>query len=204
MKAIGLFHLFMCHAPADAICSKNLTLWQNADNLINAVASNNKNTIVVVHSVGPAIVEAWVDHPNVTALVWAGVAGQEAGNSLVDVLYGTYNPSGRLPYTIAKAASDYGAQLVTSGPPGILGIPYTEGLNIDYRHFDAVSTFYLLESTNKWLTMSIAGIEQDRTALRVWFRSELHKVPVLKPLRQQHFRDGRQGVCCPGSILGRR
>ena len=131
MKAIGLFHLFMCHAPADAICSKNLTLWQNADNLINTVASNNKNTIVVVHSVGPAIVEAWVNHPNVTALVWAGVAGQEAGNSLVDVLYGTYNPSGRLPYTIAKKESDYGSRVVQGDDN------FSEGLFIDYRHFDA-------------------------------------------------------------------
>ena len=120
--------------------SKNLTLWQNADNLITAVAGSNKNTIVVVHSVGPAIIEPWVEHPNVTAIVWAGIAGQEAGNSITDVLYGAYNPSGRLPYTIAKQASDYGAQLITGGSSStILSIPYTEGLNIDYRHFDAVS-----------------------------------------------------------------
>ncbi|PSR70416.1 hypothetical protein PHLCEN_2v13667 [Hermanssonia centrifuga] len=119
---------------------KNLTLWQNADVLITAVANNNRNTIVVVHSVGPAIVEAWVDHPNVTALVWAGIAGQEAGNSITDVLYGAYNPSGRLPYTIAKSPSDYGAQLITGGGPNdILSIPYTEGLLIDYRHFDALN-----------------------------------------------------------------
>ncbi|KAJ3559673.1 hypothetical protein NM688_g207 [Phlebia brevispora] len=117
---------------------KNLTLWINADNLITTVANNNKNTIVVTHSVGPAILEPWVDHPNVTAIVWAGIAGQEAGNSITDVLYGAFNPSGRLPYTIAKSPSDYGAQLVTGGSPSaILSIPYTEGLNIDYRHFDA-------------------------------------------------------------------
>ena len=47
---------------------KNLTLWQNADALITAVANVNNNTIVVVNSVGPAIVEAWVNHPNVTAV----------------------------------------------------------------------------------------------------------------------------------------
>lgn len=117
---------------------KNLTLWQNADNLVTTVANNNNNTIVVVHSVGPAIVEPWIDHPNVTALIWAGVPGQEAGNSIVDVLYGDYNPSGRLPYTIAKSPSDYPTQLITGGGPNdILSIPYTEGLFIDYRHFDA-------------------------------------------------------------------
>ena len=78
-----------------------MTLWGNADQLITTVANNNNNTIVVAHSVGPAIVDAWIEHPNVTALIWAGVPGQEAGNSIVDVLYGDYNPSGRLPYTLS-------------------------------------------------------------------------------------------------------
>lgn len=36
------------------------------------VATNNKNTIVVVNSVGPIIMEAWVNHPNVTAIVSCG------------------------------------------------------------------------------------------------------------------------------------
>ena len=115
-------------------------MWANADNVVTTVANNNNNTIVVVHSVGPNIVEPWIDHPNVTALIWAGVPGQEAGNSIVDVLYGDYNPSGRLPYTIAKSPSDYPTELITGGGPNdILSIPYTEGLLIDYRHFDAVS-----------------------------------------------------------------
>ena len=33
------------------------------------VAKSNKNTIVVVNSVGPINMEAWVNHPNVTAIV---------------------------------------------------------------------------------------------------------------------------------------
>jgi len=111
-----------------------------------AVAAQNPNTIVVVHSVGTLILEPWIEHPNVTAVslsgnnfpyhclivifqvIWAGLPGQEAGNSLTDVLYGDYNPSGRLPYTIAKQPSDYSAQLVTGGAPeDIIIIPYTEG-----------------------------------------------------------------------------
>ncbi|KAG5645639.1 hypothetical protein DXG03_005630 [Asterophora parasitica] len=117
---------------------KNLTAWHGGDALVAAVAKQNKNTIVVVHSVGPLIVEPWIDHPNVTAVLWAGAPGQEAGNSITDVLYGLWNPSGRLPYTIAKQVSDYSAQLVLGGTPQeIIKIPYTEGLEIDYRHFDA-------------------------------------------------------------------
>ena len=127
---------------------QNLTLWENADNLVNAVAATNPNTIVVVHSVGPAILEPWIDHPNVTAVVWANLPGQESGNSIVDVLYGDVNPSGRLPYTIAKSADDYPARPVTGGTEDdILLVEYTEGLNIDYRHFDAVSLSCLLRGS---------------------------------------------------------
>ncbi|RPD58564.1 glycoside hydrolase [Lentinus tigrinus ALCF2SS1-6] len=116
----------------------NLTLWMNADNLINAVAAVNNNTIVVVHSVGPAILEPWIENPNVTAVVWANLPGQESGNSIVDVLYGDVNPSGKLPYTIARRTEDYPAEPVTGGTADeILLVEYTEKLNIDYRHFDA-------------------------------------------------------------------
>ncbi|CEG79534.1 hypothetical protein RMATCC62417_13987 [Rhizopus microsporus] len=84
----------------------NLSLWNNGDNLIKAVADANKNTVVVIHSVGPVLMP-WIDHPNIKAVVWPGLPGQESGNSLADVVTGKVNPSGRLPYTIAKKASDY-------------------------------------------------------------------------------------------------
>ncbi|TCD69440.1 hypothetical protein EIP91_007566 [Steccherinum ochraceum] len=152
---------------------KNLTLWQNADALIKTVADNNANTIVVANSVGPAIIEPWIDHPNVTALLWAGLSGQEAGNSITDVLYGAFNPSGRLPYTVAKNPADYGAQLITGGGPNdILSIPYTEGLNIDYRHFDAANIeprfefgFGLSYTTFKYSGLQISAVHHsDKTS----------------------------------------
>ena len=131
--------------------------------MVQAVSSQNNNTIVVINSVGPLILEPWIDHPNVTAVVWAGLGGTETGNALVDVIYGAANPSGRLPYTIAKSPRDYPAQLVLGGNgEEILNITYSEGcvfcvpfilrllseiltvttslfrsLFVDYRHFDA-------------------------------------------------------------------
>ena len=95
---------------------------------MQAVAAQNSKTIVVVHSVGPLILEPWIEHPNVTAVVWAGLGGPETGNALVDVLYGVVNPSARLPYTIAKNASDYPTSLILGGGGNaILQIPYNEG-----------------------------------------------------------------------------
>lgn len=85
-----------------------------------------------MHSVGPVVLESVLSHENVVAVVWAGLGGQEQGNALVDVLYGEVSPSGKLPYTIAKAEADYGVAI--AGPDVDDG--FEEGLYIDYRHFD--------------------------------------------------------------------
>ncbi|KAF3312915.1 hypothetical protein TWF173_006498 [Orbilia oligospora] len=114
---------------------KNLTLWSNGEEVISTVAANCNNTIVTIHSPGPVTLEEWIEHPNVTAVVYAGLPGQESGNSIVDVLYGLVEP-GRLPFTIAKNAKDYGVSLMyepdnTYAPQQDLG-----GLLIDHRYFD--------------------------------------------------------------------
>lgn len=38
------------------------------DQLVRAVASVHPNVVVVVHTVGPLIVESWIENPNVTAV----------------------------------------------------------------------------------------------------------------------------------------
>lgn len=53
----------------------------------------------------------WVSHPNIKAIVWPGLPGQESGNSIADILFGDINPSGRLPYTIAQKAEDYPSKI---------------------------------------------------------------------------------------------
>ncbi|RCI05997.1 hypothetical protein CU098_000996, partial [Rhizopus stolonifer] len=108
----------------------NLSLWHNGDNLIKAVADANKNTIVVIHAVG-AVLMPWINHPNIKAVVWPGLQGQESGNALADVMLGKVNPSARLPYTIAKEASDYNAK-----PDPNYHIPYSEKLLMGYKWFD--------------------------------------------------------------------
>ncbi|KAI0172967.1 glycoside hydrolase family 3 protein [Hypoxylon sp. FL1284] len=117
---------------------KNLTLWGSGDELIRNVSSLCNNTIVVIHSVGPTIVSDWYDSPNVTAIVWAGLPGQESGRSIVDVLYGKVNPAARTPFTWAADAKDYGTEILTK-PNNGNGAPqqdFPEGVFIDYRALD--------------------------------------------------------------------
>ncbi|RYP61981.1 hypothetical protein DL771_009921 [Monosporascus sp. 5C6A] len=108
----------------------NLDPWNNGNQLVDAVARASDNVIVVVHSVGPIVLESILSHPSVKAIVWAGLPSQENGNALVDVLYGGTSPSGKLPYTIGKTAADYGTSIVRGDDN------FSEGLFIDYRHFD--------------------------------------------------------------------
>lgn len=117
---------------------KNLTLWQGADAVIQTVAANCKNTVVVLNTVGAVLVDDFYQHPNVTAILWAGLAGQESGNALTDVLYGRVNPGGKTPFTWAKSRPDYGSPLILT-PNNGAGAPqddFSEGIFIDYRRFD--------------------------------------------------------------------
>ena len=102
------------------------------DDLVTLVAENCNNTVVVVNTVGARILDSWIENENITAVVYGGLLGQESGNSLVDVLYGTVNPSGRLAYTIAKTESDYNVAICETAICN-----FTEGNYIDYKYFDA-------------------------------------------------------------------
>ncbi|KAJ5263290.1 beta-glucosidase D [Penicillium angulare] len=104
---------------------------EEQDTMINKVASNCNNTIVVVNVSGPRILDAWIEHENVTAVIYGGLLGQESGNAIADVLYGDVNPSGRLIHTIAKNESDYPASVCETA-----NCRFTEGVYVDYRWFD--------------------------------------------------------------------
>lgn len=113
-----------------------------SDGLVLHVASKCANTIVVMHTIGIRLVDQWIEHPNVTAVLVAHLPGQDLGEAIVSILYGEVSPSGKLPYTIAKNESDYGPQGYEPCKPAskedrFPQCDYTEGVYIDYRHFDA-------------------------------------------------------------------
>jgi beta-glucosidase len=112
--------------------------WDGND-VVESVARECPNTIVVIHGSGINTLP-FADNPNVTAILAAHYAGQETGNSIIDVLYGDVNPSGRLPYTIAFNESDYNAPLTTkiqTNGTDDWQSWFDEKLEIDYRYFDA-------------------------------------------------------------------
>ncbi|KXT08614.1 hypothetical protein AC579_4460 [Pseudocercospora musae] len=116
----------------------NLTLWHNGDTLIQNVTSQCNNTVIVMHTVGPVLVQPWYDNPNVTAIIWAGIPGQESGNAITDILFGRVNPGGKTPFTWGETREDYGTDVLYEPNNGVLAPQddFNEGIFIDYRHFD--------------------------------------------------------------------
>lgn len=121
----------------------------NSTTVVSNVASVCPNTVIITHS-GGVNTMPWASNPNVTAILAAHFPGQESGHSIADVLFGDVNPSGRLPYTIPAKASDYNIPIVNATGPAaydssVWESDFSEGLLIDYRHFDAKNIVPLFE-----------------------------------------------------------
>lgn len=111
-----------------------------SDGLVLNVASKCSNTMVIIHAAGIRLVDQWIEHPNVTAAIMAHLPGQDSGEALVKLLYGEAGFSGKLPYTLARNESDYSVYK----PCGLISpndtdpqCDYVEGVDVDYRNFDA-------------------------------------------------------------------
>ncbi|MBR6346250.1 MAG: glycoside hydrolase family 3 C-terminal domain-containing protein [Bacteroidales bacterium] len=76
---------------------RKYTLPKGQDELVENVASYNKNVIVVVNSGGEFSLTRW--EGKVKAIIMDWYPGQEGGNALADIVSGKVSPSGKLPFT---------------------------------------------------------------------------------------------------------
>lgn len=74
------------------------------ERLVRAVHAANSSTVLVLSSSYPFAV-CWAQQ-NLPALLWSAHGGQEYGRALADVLFGDYDPAGRLPQTWYRSAAD--------------------------------------------------------------------------------------------------
>ena len=61
--------------------------------------------IIIVNMTGSAVAMEW-ENRNVDAILQAWYGGQAAGDAITDILFGDYNPSGRLPITVYASVDD--------------------------------------------------------------------------------------------------
>jgi beta-glucosidase len=118
-----------------------------------AYHAKNKTVIVILNIGGVIETASWRDMPDAILLAWQG--GQEAGNSIADILCGKVNPSGKLAstfpvnYTDVPSADNFPGKPVgqsqknekTEEPMVIFGnaqpseVTYKEGIYIGYRYY---------------------------------------------------------------------
>lgn len=78
-----------------------ISLPKSQETLLEALVGLGKPVVVVLMS-GSAVAVNWADR-NVPAIVAAWYPGGEGGTAIADVLFGDYNPAGRLPVTFYKS-----------------------------------------------------------------------------------------------------
>ena len=138
--------------PASEGRDLSLTLPDNQDQLVAAVAKANPRTIVVLETGGP-VTMPWIDRVSAALEAWyPGIRGAEA---IANILFGVVDPSGKLPATFARTVNDLPHPELPGPPPGSsdysqpagsgfrmprvppFDIDYTEGLDVGYKWFDA-------------------------------------------------------------------
>jgi beta-glucosidase len=122
-----------------------LSLPDNQDALVSAVAAANPRTIVVLET-GSTVSMPWLQNVKGVLAAWyPGIGGAQA---ISNILFGDVNPSGKLPITFAKTEADLphpqipGMDLElrarsTNQPLPAFEVQYTEGAKVGYKWFEA-------------------------------------------------------------------
>jgi beta-glucosidase len=106
-------------AATDLAQRSDAAMVTGTDDLIQAVAGVNRNTIAILNAGATVNAARWIDQ--VPALLSAWLGGPESGHAIAAVVFGDVNPSGKLPVTLAKNSKDADA---------------AEGIYVGYRYFD--------------------------------------------------------------------
>jgi beta-glucosidase len=116
----------------EGVDREDLVLPKNQDELIKKVTEVNPNTIVILTTGSPVLMNEWVNDVKGIIETWFG--GEEMSFAIADVLSGAYNPSGKLPITFPKKWEDCSAFKTYKAQNGVSD--YSDGIYMGYRHFD--------------------------------------------------------------------
>jgi beta-glucosidase len=142
----------------------SMALPAGQDELIQAVAAANRNTVVVVIAGAPIAMTSWIT--KVPAVLYAWYGGQEAGHAIGDLLFGVATPSGKLPVTFPVRIEDSTAH--GSYPGENLHVEYAEGIYVGYRGFDerGIEPLFPFGFGMSYTTFGYGGLTLSASAVR--------------------------------------
>lgn len=148
-RGADLVVVFAVQPTTESSDVTTLSLPNNQDDLIAAIAAANARTAVVLET-GGAVFMPWIN--NVGAVLAAWYPGQRGGHAIARVLTGQVNPSGRLPITFpatidqtpnpvlpgSKTTTSPSGETVYDLPtnPEPFDVFYPEGADVGYRWYD--------------------------------------------------------------------
>lgn len=112
---------------------EHLELPESHNRLVEAVASVQPRTVVVLHN-GAPVRMPWLGR--VKAVVEAYLGGQGVGGAVADILAGVVSPSGKLAETFPQRLEDTPCYLWFPGERD--RVEYREGIFVGYRYYDTV------------------------------------------------------------------
>lgn len=156
--------------------------------LIEKVLEVNPNTVVVMIAGAPFDIGGIKE--KATALVWSWFNGSEGGNALADVLLGTVNPSGKLPWTMPARLEDSPAH-ATGSFPGDATVEYAEKLLVGYRWFDTreIAPLYPFGYGRSYTSFQIKNATTDKAIY-----TSNDTIYVTLDLENTGQRDGKEVV----------
>lgn len=90
-----------CFQTGEGRSQTDISLKGLQQELLEAVCAVNKNVVVVLMNGRPLVID-WMAE-NVPSILECWQLGSEAGNAISDVLFGDYNPSGKLPMSFPRS-----------------------------------------------------------------------------------------------------
>lgn len=111
---------------------KDLFLPGKQEQLIDEISKVNKNTIVILTTGSPVLMNNWIDKVPAVLQTWFG--GEQIGNAIADILLGNTNPSCKLPITFPIQWEDCSAFKTYTVEDGVSR--YNDQIFVGYRHFD--------------------------------------------------------------------
>lgn len=156
--------------------------------LVRAVAREGKPVILILCNGSPLSIPK--EEPLADAILEVWYPGEEGGSAVADILFGNYNPSGRLPVTVVKGTEDlppfdsYDMQgrtyrFLEKEPmyPFGYGLSYTR---FEYRPVDLPKTIPAGKDIQFDVSVKNSGKCSGETVVQVYIRDEEASVKVPK------------------------
>jgi beta-glucosidase len=168
----------------------NLNLPSVQEQLLDAITATGKPVIVVLNSGGALSINKAQE--KASAIILAGYGGQQGGNAVADVLFGDYNPAGRLPVTYYKSIDQIPAfenydmagktyRFFTQEPlyPFGYGLSYT---TFNYSNISVPEKALAGENVKVKVTVTNSGKSSGDEVIQLYLTDEKASTP--RPVRQ--------------------